>query len=139
MTVRGGTIRQGLRTSVVEAIELRVDGEVVVTDENPRVIPTPSIQVVTAAELPANESLDGSFDRAIGLEIILRDATAETQARLDELADQVEDALGNPVFVQLEGNERTPVAVVYRGMTLELDSQQEDRTGTLTISFSAVV
>lgn len=136
--IHGGTIRAALRRAVAEALE-RVLDVVHITERNPRIIPTPSIQIVTPSEFPAHEALDGSFSRRVTLELLLRDAGTDSQLYLDLLADDVEAVLGNPVSIELAGQEPLTAAAVYRGMTLALDSAQEDRVATVTLTFEVVI
>lgn len=130
-----GQIRICLRQAIARAIQQAANPSVSVFDTSPRVVDAPSVQIVTTSERMVDELLDLSFSTEVLVELVLREVGAETQRRLDELAHQVERGLGAP-FLEVRLPDRSiEAAVSYESMRLALDSQQEDRVGTMVLTY----
>ena len=124
--------RRRLRERIVEVLAAEL-GDVLVTDQNLRSFPVPSVQVTTPAEVsqqPLSKTGGDSRFRTTSVVIVLRDRGDDVLAHLDDLAELVENALGEELA--LDGNR---VAVRYATMSTTLDSQQEDRVGTSELAF----
>lgn len=132
--------RVALRQAIVDALRaaFAASPEVEITDENPRTLNPPSVQVLVVSEA-AQSDLGGGFFRQASVSVVLRakgpksPGQQKLQDALDVLAETAEAALLGIRFDADGGL----VGITYQSMELEVDAGQSDRVGTMTLTFQA--
>lgn len=122
------------RKRIRKALVARLEGALSnaqVTDQNPRQLDTPSVQVLTKAEVAADPSITNDAPRRMtSFGFVCRAKGEDVQDDLDDLAELVENAVRGPI-------EAGPVRgyLTYQLTEQDLDAEQSERVGTMIVTF----